>query len=171
MVMLILTETTMTTAIMTDTNSGVTIEEARQRGLYVLPMPVIIDGNDRDRFVERVLQKECPLFNSAQYLVEHCRPEKHVIVQASAGTGKTTVMIDRIMYLLHTQPDLHLAEVFMITFTNDAAEQMSQRLQDALMTRYSLTGNQRYLRWLEEQSHMNVSTMLAPGYPNHFAPG
>ena len=36
----------MKTAIMTDTNSGVTIEEARQRGLYVLPMPVIIDGND-----------------------------------------------------------------------------------------------------------------------------
>ena len=36
----------MKTAIMTDTNSGVTIEEARQRGLYVLPMPLIIDGND-----------------------------------------------------------------------------------------------------------------------------
>ena len=85
----------------------------------------IIDGNDPDGFVEKVLEKECPLFNSAQFLVEHCRPEKHVIVQASAGTGKTTVMIDRIMFLLHTQPDLHLAEVFMITFTNDAAEQMT----------------------------------------------
>ena len=87
-----------------------------------------------------------------------------MIVQASAGTGKTTVMIDRIMYLLHTQPDLHLAEVFMITFTNDAAEQMNQRLQDALMTRYTLTGNQRYLRWVEEQSQMNVSTIHSFAY-------
>ena len=125
---------------------------------------VIIDGNDKDGFVEKILQEKCPLFNSAQYLVEHCRPEKHVIVQASAGTGKTTVMIDRIMYLLHTQPDLHLAEVFMITFTNDAAEQMNQRLQDALMTRYTLTENQRYLRWVEEQSQMNVSTIHSFAY-------
>ena len=124
----------------------------------------IIDGNDPDGFVEKVLEKECPLFNSAQFLVEHCRPEKHVIVQASAGTGKTTVMIDRIMFLLHTQPDLHLAEVFMITFTNDAAEQMNQRLQDALMRRYDLTGNQCYLRWVEEQSQMNVSTIHSFAY-------
>lgn len=36
----------MKTAILTDTNSGITIEEAQQRGLYVLPMPVIIDGKD-----------------------------------------------------------------------------------------------------------------------------
>ena len=124
---------------------------------------VIVDGNDQDGFVEKTLQEKCPLFNSAQYLVEHW-PEKHVIVHASAGTGKTTVMIDRIMYLLHTQPDLHLAEVFMITFTNDAAEQMNQRLQDALMTRYTLAGNQRYLRWVEEQSQMNVSTIHSFAY-------
>ncbi len=124
----------------------------------------IIDGDDPDGFVEKVLEKECPLFNSAQFLVEHCRPEKHVIVQASAGTGKTTVMIDRIMFLLHTQPDLHLAEVFMITFTNDAAEQMSQRLQDALMLRYKLTGSQRYLRWVEEQSQMHISTIHSFAY-------
>lgn len=36
----------MKTAIMTDTNSGITVEEAGQRGLYILPMPVIIDGKD-----------------------------------------------------------------------------------------------------------------------------
>ena len=125
---------------------------------------ILIDGNDPDNFVERVLQKQCPLFNSAQYLVEHCKPEKHVIVQASAGTGKTTIMIDRILYLLHTQSDLHLSEIFMITFTNDAAEQMNQRLQDALMLRYNLTGNQRYLRWVEEQSQMNVSTIHSFAY-------
>lgn len=132
--------------------------------IFIAERKVIVDGNDPDDFVEGTLQQECPLFNAAQYLVEHCQPEKHVIVQASAGTGKTTVMIDRIMFLLHTQPDLHLAEVFMITFTNDAAEQMNQRLQDALMRRYDLTGNQRYLRWVEEQSQMNVSTIHSFAY-------
>ena len=124
---------------------------------------IVIDGQDRDGLVD-ILEEVCPMFNAAQYKVEHCQADKHIIVQASAGTGKTTVMIDRIMYLLHTQPDLHLAEVFMITFTNDAAEQMNQRLQDALMTRYKLTGNQRYLRWVEEQSQMNVSTIHSFAY-------
>ena len=125
---------------------------------------IIIDGCDPEGFVETILQEKCPLFNTAQYLVEHCNPEKHVIVQASAGTGKTTVMIDRILFLLHTQPDLHLSEVFMITFTNDAADQMNQRLQDALMLRYHLTGNKRFLRWVEEQSQMNVSTIHSFAY-------
>ena len=36
----------MRTAIMTDTNSGISIEEGRALGVFVLPMPVIIDGTD-----------------------------------------------------------------------------------------------------------------------------
>ena len=34
----------MKTAILTDTNSGLTVEEGKKRGIYVLPMPVIVDG-------------------------------------------------------------------------------------------------------------------------------
>lgn len=34
----------MKTAIVTDTNSGITVEEGRKTGIYVLPMPVIIEG-------------------------------------------------------------------------------------------------------------------------------
>lgn len=134
---------------------------------YEISIPysaIIVDGNDKDSFVEKVLADECPLFNSAQYLVEHCKASEHIIVQASAGTGKTTVMIDRIMYLLHNNPDLHLSEVYMITFTNDAADQMNRRLQDTLMTRYKLTRQQKYLRWVEEQSQMNISTIHSFAY-------
>lgn len=120
---------------------------------------VIFDGDDQDSFVINHLQAECPQFNSAQYLVEHCKANENIIVQASAGTGKTTVMIDRIMYLLHTQSDLKLSDIFMITFTNDATSQMNHRLQQALMNRYELTGNEKYLRWLEEQSQIHISTI------------
>lgn len=35
----------MSIAIMTDTNSGITAEEGKQIGVYVLPMPVLIDDN------------------------------------------------------------------------------------------------------------------------------
>lgn len=34
----------MKTAIMTDTNSGISVAEGRESGIYVLPMPVIVDG-------------------------------------------------------------------------------------------------------------------------------
>ena len=34
----------MKTAIITDTNSGLTVEDGKRIGVYVLPMPVIVDG-------------------------------------------------------------------------------------------------------------------------------
>lgn len=36
----------MRTAVMTDTNSGITVEEGKKYGIFVLPMPVIVDGKD-----------------------------------------------------------------------------------------------------------------------------
>lgn len=129
--------------------------------VYVADFPdekVIIDGNDPDNFLS-VLERKCPQFNAAQYRVEHCRPGAHIVVTASAGTGKTKVMVDRILYLMHTVPDLNMGEISMITFTRDAAGQMNRRLQEALVRRYELTRQQKYLRWLEQQSQMNISTI------------
>ena len=34
----------MKTAIMTDTNSGISVEEGRRLGVCVIPMPILIDG-------------------------------------------------------------------------------------------------------------------------------
>ena len=35
----------MKVAIMTDTNSGISVEEGKKLGVYVMPMPVLIDGS------------------------------------------------------------------------------------------------------------------------------
>lgn len=37
----------MKTAIMTDTNSGISVEEGASLGVYVIPMPILIDGETR----------------------------------------------------------------------------------------------------------------------------
>lgn len=124
---------------------------------------IMVDGEGDKKLFDNIVS-DCRLFNSAQYQVEHCKADEHIVVQASAGTGKTTVMIDRIMYLLHMNPELHLSEMFMITFTNDAAQQMSNRLQDAFMTRYSLTKQKKYMKWVEEQSQMHISTIHSFAY-------
>lgn len=123
----------------------------------------VVDGIGASSIIP-VLEVKCPLFNAAQYMVEHCQADEHIVVQASAGTGKTTVMIDRIMYLMHTVPNLHMADIFMITFTNDATNQMNLRLQEMLLKRFHLTGNMRYFRWVEEQSQMNISTIHSFAY-------
>lgn len=42
--------------------------------------------------------------------------DDNIVVKASAGSGKTTVMIDQILYLMHMV--LELSEIFVIMFTN-----------------------------------------------------
>ena len=103
-------------------------------------------------------------FNTAQFRVEHCNEMSNIVVKASAGTGKTTVMIDRILYLMHMVPDLNMSEIYMITFTNEATNQMNDRLQEKLLSKYSLTKNKKYLSWLEQQSQMHISTIDSLAY-------
>lgn len=110
------------------------------------------------------LEENIPAFNAAQFKVEHCTADANIVVKASAGTGKTTVMIDRILYLMHMVPDLDMSEIYMITFTNEATNQMNDRLQEMLLKKYSLTKNKRYLTWLEQQSQMHISTIDSLAY-------
>lgn len=133
---------------------------------------VIVDGQNIDGQGETGeygalldwLETCVPAFNAAQYRVEHCREAAHIVVKASAGTGKTTVMVDRILYLMHMVPGLSMSEIYMITFTNEATRQMNDRLQEMLLKKYSLTKNKRYLTWLEQQSQMHISTIDSLAY-------
>ena len=110
------------------------------------------------------MEENIPAFNAAQYRVEHCAESEHIVVKASAGTGKTTVMIDRILYLMHMVPGLQMSDIYMITFTNEATNQMNRRLQEVLFKKYALTKNKRYLNWLEQQSQMHISTIDSLAY-------
>lgn len=127
----------------------------------------IIDGegiDDNSSALFDWIEEEIPAFNAAQFRVEHCKEGTNIVVKASAGTGKTTVMIDRILYLMHMVPDLNMSEIYMITFTNEATNQMNGRLQEMLLKKYSLTKNKRYLTWLEQQSQMHISTIDSLAY-------
>ena len=55
------------------------------------------------------------------------------MVTAGAGTGKTTLLVDRLVHLLLRNPDpLQITEIVALTFTNKAADEMKQRLRDRL---------------------------------------
>jgi len=60
--------------------------------------------------------------------------DRNVVVIAGAGTGKTTILVNRILNLLMREPDpLVITEIMALTFTNKAATEMKQRLRAQLL--------------------------------------
>lgn len=56
-----------------------------------------------------------------------------VIVSAAAGSGKTSVLVERLLRILSDNENKVPADkIIVVTFTNDAAAQMKQRLSDAI---------------------------------------
>lgn len=59
--------------------------------------------------------------------------DRNVVVTAGAGTGKTTLLVDRLTHLLFRRPDpLPIGGIVALTFTNKAANEMKLRLHDRL---------------------------------------
>lgn len=100
-------------------------------------------------------------FNIEQYEIEHTPLNEDMSVKAGAGTGKTKVMIDRIMYLKHIDPTMVLDEITMITFTNESMMEMRTRLANRLKTYYEMSKLQKYLKWMDELNSMQISTIHA----------
>ncbi|HEX2229303.1 MAG TPA: UvrD-helicase domain-containing protein, partial [Candidatus Binatia bacterium] len=61
--------------------------------------------------------------------------DRSVVVTAGAGTGKTTLLIDRLVHLLarNSEP-LKITEIVALTFTNKAASEMKERLRERLQS-------------------------------------
>jgi ATP-dependent exoDNAse (exonuclease V) beta subunit len=118
---------------------------------------IIIDGEEVPDEIYDVAEHFLS-FNLEQYLIEHAPPDEHLSVKAGAGTGKTTVMVRRVMYLLQ-KASVSPKEIAMITFTRDAAQEMFHRLRQELFNRYQLTRQVRYLQYIEELKKMRISTI------------
>ena len=102
-------------------------------------------------------------FNFNQYKIEHASIDKNIVVKAGAGTGKTFSMISRISYLCHASVVSHVAvpadEIAMLTFTDDAANNMKSRLKAQFKNYYILTKDVRYLDNVSNIERMQISTI------------
>ena len=103
--------------------------------------------------------------------------DRNVVVVAGAGTGKTTILVNRILNLLLREPNpLAITEVVALTFTNKAATEMKQRLRAQLLrlteqtddliatfrTRYYLSAEQvieRARTALEQMEKSQIGTL------------
>lgn len=121
----------------------------------------LIDGcfkSDEEKKL-KILAKHNPSFNLEQYLVEHAPCTDARIIEASAGAGKTKVMIDRIIFLMSTIDNLRFGDIAMITFTNKATDSMRQELLKALNQKYLLTGQIKYFAMMEQIPELESSTI------------
>ncbi|HEU4684060.1 MAG TPA: UvrD-helicase domain-containing protein [Nitrospira sp.] len=67
--------------------------------------------------------------------------DRNVVVMAGAGTGKTTLLVNRVVHLLMKEPNpVSITELIALTFTNKAATEMKVRLRDRL----SALGRERH---------------------------
>lgn len=59
--------------------------------------------------------------------------DRNVVVVAGAGTGKTTLLVNRLIHLLMREPDpIAVTQIVALTFTNKAATEMKTRLRERL---------------------------------------
>ncbi len=91
--------------------------------------------------------------------------DRNVVVLAGAGTGKTTLLVNRLLHALLREPHpFRLTEMLALTFTNKAANEMKGRLreglQELLKACQSLTLKKDYenarLKKFQEQYHVST---------------
>lgn len=108
-----------------------------------------------------VIDKLCG-FNLSQYEIEHCEINEDIEVRAGAGTGKTYTMVSRILFLIYKENlnALNIIEsIFMITFTNESARAMKEKIKLDLINYFILTNDVNYFELVTAVDNMNISTI------------
>lgn len=68
------------------------------------------------------------MFNLSVHQQKALDVQRNLAVTAGAGSGKTTVLVDRYLHILLQNPGLNVKEVLAITFTEKATAEMKQRI-------------------------------------------
>lgn len=72
-----------------------------------------------------------PNFNASQQEAISAQ-NQNILVSAAAGSGKTTVMVEKIKQTLIDHPEASISQFLVITFTKDAAQNMKDKLRNLL---------------------------------------
>jgi len=82
----------------------------------------------------------------------------NILVSASAGSGKTFVMIERAIRLI-TEGKASVKEILAVTFTELAASEMKEKLKDALVKKINQTESSKLLAQLNEVATSDICTL------------
>ncbi|MCQ2795790.1 MAG: UvrD-helicase domain-containing protein [Bacilli bacterium] len=69
------------------------------------------------------------------YIVSKNSLKENILVRASAGSGKTSILVERVVALIESSDDVHINEIIALTFTKKAANEFYERLYRKLEKR------------------------------------
>jgi ATP-dependent helicase/nuclease subunit A len=90
--------------------------------------------------------------------------DKNLVVVAGAGSGKTSVLVNRYLQLLEQhrgETDWSLSSIVAITFTEKAAKEMRARVRDAIDKRAETSGDDQahWRKYQQEMDSARISTI------------
>ncbi|MDG6249614.1 UvrD-helicase domain-containing protein, partial [Methanocalculus sp.] len=94
-------------------------------------------GSFNASFIEKRMVDYVDLFNQSSFPLDEnqkkavIKDDKHNLIVAGAGSGKTEVLVTRIAYLIKRKPDIiHPDRILALAFQNKAAKEMRDRLKE-----------------------------------------
>src|SRR5262245_10567942 len=87
--------------------------------------------------------------------------DRNLVVTAGAGTGKTTLLVDRLVHLLLRNPEpLKITDIVALTFTNKAADEMKLRLRQRLQAFLDIELDRRVQNDVEEKTEKDLEVLM-----------
>ena len=80
-------------------------------------------------------------------------------LRAGAGTGKTEVLVRKIVNILEQDTSVGLSNFVIITFTNKASDEMKQRISGLLYSNWVQSKDKRYVSELDAINMADISTI------------
>lgn len=80
-------------------------------------------------------------------------------LRAGAGTGKTEVLVRKIVNILEQDASVSLSNFAIITFTNKASDEMKQRISGLLYSNWVKSKDKRYVSELDAINMADISTI------------
>src|SRR5690349_22004259 len=88
--------------------------------------------------------------------------DRSVVVTAGAGTGKTALLIERLVHLLLRNPEpLKITEIVALTFTNKAADELKLRLRQRLQAFLDSELDREPASALERRASTEIEEVIA----------
>lgn len=82
--------------------------------------------------------------------------DRDILVSASAGSGKTAVLVDRVISLLKSNRHLNIDQMLLVTFTKEAAKNMRDRIRQQLIAN---SNDQHMKAQINRLALANISTI------------
>jgi ATP-dependent helicase/nuclease subunit A len=87
--------------------------------------------------------------------------DHNLVVTAGAGTGKTTLLVDRLVHLLLRNPEpLKITEIVALTFTNKAANEMKLRLRERLQSYLAIKLDREPANDAEAKPYREIESLI-----------